>query len=344
MNQVIFALFRKVLSRLGRGAFLRLSLVIVLVLVIAAVGAHLLEPGLSLPDALWWGLVTVTTVGYGDIAPRTFGGRVLGGLLMIVGIGFLGLFTGGLAAAFVEGKSKADRGLKKVSANGHICICGWSHKAEAIIEELRADTKTARKPIVVIANLPEKPHQDENLHFVRGDATSEALEKAGIQKADTAIVLGDEGVEAYARDAKAILAVLTIKNLHPGLYTCIELQDRANYEHCVAARAEEIIVAGELCSSLLVQAAVDHGVTRVVSELVSTRYGSDLYKLKAPASVVGLSSPEALAQLKQKHDVTLVAVESADGSRFTLNPGSGYRIQEGERIVVIADERPGDLA
>lgn len=53
-------------------------------------------------DALWWSLVTTTTVGYGDISPETTGGRFLAGILMVVGIGFLGMVTGSVATYFVD--------------------------------------------------------------------------------------------------------------------------------------------------------------------------------------------------------------------------------------------------
>ncbi len=56
----------------------------------------------SFPTALWWAAATVTTVGYGEIVPITWGGRGLGVLLMIVGIGLFGIFTANVAAFFVE--------------------------------------------------------------------------------------------------------------------------------------------------------------------------------------------------------------------------------------------------
>ena len=53
-------------------------------------------------DALWWSLVTTSTVGYGDMAPVTAGGRILAGVLMLTGIGFLGLMTGSVATYFLR--------------------------------------------------------------------------------------------------------------------------------------------------------------------------------------------------------------------------------------------------
>ena len=56
----------------------------------------------GLPDALWWALVTVTTVGYGDQFPVTAGGRGVGVVLMLMGIGIFGLLAGSLASFFVR--------------------------------------------------------------------------------------------------------------------------------------------------------------------------------------------------------------------------------------------------
>ncbi len=67
---------------------------------------------MTFSDALWWNMVTTTTVGYGDISPETPGGRILAGILMIVGIGFLGMVTGSVATCFVDNLSKCQAEAK----------------------------------------------------------------------------------------------------------------------------------------------------------------------------------------------------------------------------------------
>ncbi len=61
------------------------------------------------PDALWWAIVTVTTVGYGDRYPVTEGGRVVAVILMLVGIGLIGVLTATVASVFIKEHTDANK-------------------------------------------------------------------------------------------------------------------------------------------------------------------------------------------------------------------------------------------
>ena len=72
---------------------------------LGAVGIYVLERGLtveSIGDAYWWAIVTVTTVGYGDVSPKTTEGRLIAAVLMLVGIGVMSVFTATLASFFLS--------------------------------------------------------------------------------------------------------------------------------------------------------------------------------------------------------------------------------------------------
>ena len=82
---------------------------VLLLLVVGAAALGIFEKNLGFFDALWWSVVTVTTVGYGDISPVTVGGRIVGVLLMFLGIGFIGILTATLASLFVENRLMENR-------------------------------------------------------------------------------------------------------------------------------------------------------------------------------------------------------------------------------------------
>ena len=89
----------------------RLAFVTLTTLLIAiAFGAafSMVEGDRDLVDGVWWAIVTLTTVGYGDLFPVTGAGRALGGLLMTMGIGYLAYLTAVVAAYFVEQNLAAD--------------------------------------------------------------------------------------------------------------------------------------------------------------------------------------------------------------------------------------------
>jgi len=84
------------------------------VIIMGACGIMAFENNINtFGDAIWWSLVTTTTVGYGDISPESTGGRVIAGILMIFGIGFLGMVISSMATFFVDRLSSSKNEVKK---------------------------------------------------------------------------------------------------------------------------------------------------------------------------------------------------------------------------------------
>lgn len=323
---------------LRRGNVGKVMLLLVCILVCGTIGIVVFESA-SPANALWWTLVTITTVGYGDITPVTAGGRVIGAITMLAGIGLLGSLSAVLASAMISASWKRARGMNLLHCSGHFVICGWNYKGIDILRELHADAGSADALVVLIADLPEQPIDEPGFAFVHGAVNQHTMDQANLAAARAVIVLSDERVDAFSRDACAILTTLTIKRAYPDLYLCIELADEENRTHCVLAGADEIIVSGALTTNLLVQAALDPGVTRVVSELLSNRAGNELYLTPVPSSLVGASFMDVLTQLKQHHDALVIAIQCGDGAHLT-NPASTYQLQAEDSLFVVAAERP----
>jgi voltage-gated potassium channel len=330
---------QKLLLFLQRENVINLFVVILVIVLISGGLIAVFEPDLSFASGVWWSIVTLTTVGYGDISPSTPGGRILAVLIMFFGIGLLGMLSASLATLLIRKRMKEDKGMCASTIDNHIIICEWNHRARAIIKELRADTQTENIPLILIADIDEKPIDDDNLFFIRGSVNEETLEKANLKKARTVLVLGDDTVETTARDAKVVLSTLTIESMNPDVYSVVELVDKANEQHCIRANADEIIIGSELSSHLIASAASDHGISKVISELLSNSYGNEFYSMPVPEKMVGSKFLDVFITMKTKANATVLGIQKGSSGEFISNPDVDYLICENDNLLVISKDR-----
>ena len=318
----------------------RLLLILFALVLIGSLGITIFEPEISWKNALWYSFVTITTVGYGDLSPVTEGGRIVGIIIMIFGIGILGLFTANIASIFIVKKMKEDKGMHSFEFENHLIICEWNHRTRDIIHELRLDDRLDTTNIILIAEIEAKPIDDENLYFIQGGVTEENLKRANLQKAKTVLILGDDRLDTNARDAKAVLSTLTVESLNPAVYSIVELVNEANVKHCERANADEIIVGSEFSSKLISRATLDHGISKVLSELLSSRRGNDLFKIPVPASMQGQNFIDIFTEMKRSNSSTILAVQKHKEGAVISNPPVDYRVEADDYFIVISDKKP----
>lgn len=146
------------------------------------------SPELSLWDSFWWAMVTVTTIGYGDIFPRTVGGRLIALFLMLAGIGTLSFLTAAIASFLVRGDGWQQLRLRRFKK--HVIICGLGRRGLMLV---RAFCERDAQ-VVVLEVEPENDHiptaRALGAVVLSGDArTRDALKSAGIERAGTLISL-----------------------------------------------------------------------------------------------------------------------------------------------------------
>ena len=317
----------------------RLFLLIAGLILFSTVGLIVFEKDISWPNALWWSMVTLTTVGYGDIAPASLGGRVVGAITMLFGIGVLGMFTASIASVFVEQKLRVNKGMSSFDFQDHIIICEWNFRARQILASFRADPRTREIAVVLIADIAEKPLDDDNLYFIQGDVTEENLDRANLQEAKTAVVLGDDSLDPNARDAQVVLAALAIEHINPEVYSVVELVNQHNVRHCKRARVDEIIVGSEFSSKLIARAAMDHGISVVLTELVSSEQGQDLHKIPLPEEFDSQTFMTVFVEMKQRYNQTIVAIQKGGDGQVVSNPDGELVLKKGDHLIQIAPHK-----
>jgi len=283
---------------------------------------------------------------------------------LIVSVTFLAIITAKITSLFLEFIRKGGSIVKRVNFSGHIIICGWNFQGENIVKELLSASEKRHRDIVILTDSDKRPLKDDRVEFINGDPSqNENLVRAGIERADSAIVLTDLTKSANEADAEALMVVLAVESLNREVHTCVQIMNSANRAHLERAHADEIICLDQIGGSLVVASALNHGVSCIVAELLSFNTGSEFYRYDLPLSnrLVGKEFTEAVQVLAQQR-LILVAVEtdyseellkqlSADvvyklpekNRAMVVNPQSRYRVRQGDALFVIAESEPTQL-
>ncbi|BAT72004.1 ion transporter [Thermosulfidibacter takaii ABI70S6] len=230
-------------------------------------------------DALWWLIVTISTVGYGDIVPQTTLGKVIGMFVIITGTILFTFVTGSVASHLVDLKLREREGRGKITFNNHIIIIGNSPKTEEILTGLTNLWHDSSPPSVVLVNTAS-PEQLEllknkfpnlNMEFFRGDSSSEAiLKQAGAHKADKAIILLDQDSAIEESEKRNLHTVLALRAISEGIEIYVETTSEENKKHLLRAGANEVILHGEFVEYLAAGLLSCSGMGLLLRNLMDT--------------------------------------------------------------------------
>ncbi len=266
-------------------------------------------------DGVWWVLVTISTVGYGDKAPITPLGRFVAVVIMLFGVALLSVITATVSSIFVTRKIKEGKGLQEIKTKGHILLCGWNMQAENILSTFEKEKTTT--PIVMINQLTEEEaadvitrFSDLKLRFVRGDFTREnILNRANAKFASSVIILPDISAgNMRPGDERTILATLSIKTINPKAKVYAHIMDRDNLSHLRKARADEVIVSDEHSGYLLANHVVAPGIPQFFKQLFSESAPYALKRRPVGPDWVGKTYEDFRQDYQQKTNGILLGI------------------------------------
>ncbi len=300
---------------------------------------------LSWSDSLWWAIVTMTTVGYGEIVPDTAAARFLVGVpIMIFGIGVLGYLFSVVAAGFVDARNRRLKGLGKMECKGHIMLVHTQSVGRIVdvVKQLHSIPKTAKAPIVVLGNRIETlpPELSElGVEFVHGSPVAEdTYTRANISEAMGAIVLSLMPGKSES-DIRSVATVVALKAARKELYVVAECVDPANVGLIEKSGADATVCTAVLTSALLTQEVSDAGVQGIMQSLVSAKTGQHMFVVAIEGEGERCFS-EVRDQLRDAGSLTL-GIEREGTPVF--NPGDAYALKPGDRAICIAAQRPENV-
>ncbi len=259
---MIVTLFMRLMSITRIRFIVELTVLFLVVWLGCAVLVFQYEVGLNprihtLADAVYVLLVTMTTSGDAAVVPASAGGRMVVSFALIVSKLLTALLCAVAAAILIDHKLKMEMGLKMHKLEDHIVILGWNLKGVQIVSTLRNDKKLHKSPLLIMADLDQKPIDDGLVYFTRAGypIRGEALVRACLDRAKIIIVLANYAERQHA-DALTAVNCLMARKTNPNAQIVAELLDPNQRVYLESAGANAVVSIGDVGGFLLAEAAL----------------------------------------------------------------------------------------
>src|SRR3982751_5495781 len=315
----------------------RIRLVFLAVLGAMALGTlvfHVLE-GWSILDSLYVTAQTVTTVGFGDLAPRTFSGRIFATVFMMIGVGIVLYALTSTVQSIVHSElfSAYGRSRKMSKLRDHFIICGAGRVGSHLMRSLGP----AEGAFIVIESDPRKVEEliDLGIPVLVRDATlEESLREAGVEHArGLAPCLPD--------DADNVYVVLTARDLNPKLHIVARAAEEQAESKLVRAGANRVvaptIIGGHRMAMALTKPAVGDFLDSVTAN--DRELGFEQLEVEPFSSLVGRKLSETV--IRSELNIVIVSIRRSDG-KVLFNPSGEAKIEGGDMLIAIG--HPESLA
>src|SRR5882724_3559785 len=305
---------------------------VALAIAVGTVIFHALE-GWSILDSLYVTAQTVTTVGFGDITPRTVYGRAFATIFMMVGVGVVLYALTSTVQSIVQSELIATFGQRRRSRKmsklrNHFIICGAGRVGSHLVRSLLGSKDT----LIVIERDPQKVAEliDLGVTVLVRDATlEETLREAGVEHArGLAACLPD--------DADNVYVVLTARDLGPNLHIVARAAEEQAEVKLIRAGANRVvaptIIGGHRMAVALTKPAVSDFIDSITANKLEL--GFEQLEVDSVSSLVGRKLSET--NIRSELDIVIVSIRRGNG-QIVFNPSGEAVLESGDMLIAIGN-------
>ncbi|MBW1894250.1 MAG: potassium channel protein [Deltaproteobacteria bacterium] len=291
----------------------------------------------DLLDAVYMTVITLTTVGFGEVHETSHNGRLFTIFLILFGAGFCLYVAGAFVQFMVEGKIRTILGRKRLDKKidrlkNHYIVCGYGRIGRVLCNKLRE--KKHLDVVVIESNADLIPVMDEDdVLYIRENASDEtSLIKAGIERAKALIAV-------LATDTDNVFLVLTARQLNPDIFIMARSGSRESKSKLRTAGANQVESPYDTGATSMANRLLRPTVTNFL-DLAFAYKNKDIQMEEIP---VDSSSDMANKMLKdsgirQKYDLIIIAMKKKDGSML-FNPSFETIIEPGDTVIAVGEEQ-----
>jgi voltage-gated potassium channel len=302
----------------------------IFILVCGTIGFMLIEHMRPL-DSLYMTVITLSTVGFGEVVPLTPGGRIFVILLIVIGVA---IGTAGAAAVgehILAGhfqsmvlRRKMENRLKKMS--NHFIIAGFGRVGRQVAKDFMAK----QIPCVVIEKSEDSIEQimARGLITLQGDATDDdVLLKAGIDRARTLI-------STLPEEAQNVYLTLTARHMNPKLNIIARADFEEGEKKLLRAGADHVVIPHILGGIRMAKAALQPNVVDFMQMASMGEEGLLVEEMVVPESSNLVGHSLADSRLKQNYGITVIGVKQ-QGRKMNINPSADTVLNARDAIVMV---------
>lgn len=308
--------------------------IITVVLVMTVIG-YMLILDIGFVDALYMTVITISTVGYTEVAQMTETAKLFSVIVIVINLVMIGYIAQTLISRIsdnVINHTWRKRKMKKTiqSLENHVIICGAGETGIHVIKRF-IDREV---DFVVVENDDEVIDILETMHvlYVEGDATRETvLLDAGIQRAKALIA-------TLATDADNVYVVLTAKDLKPSIDIIAKAHDEPSARKLKRAGANNTVSPNEIGGKKIASMIIKPSLSDFVDHIIETKNVSlDIADIKIQDQSELLGETLRSARISDKTGLIVLAIRRIEKDEFLFNPKATEVLSEGDHMIVIGD-------